>query len=333
MVGDGKAIGDNAVSVVIPAYNAESTLRPCLRALHDQSLPRGNYEIIVVDDGSTDRTSEIAQEFNVTYIFQTNQGPATARNKGVKKAQGSIVLFTDSDCVPDHNWIREMVNPFHDPDVVGVKGAYKTMQTEFAARFAQAEFEDRYDLLRKYPLIDMIDTYSAAFRKDVFLRMGGFDEAFPVANNEDTDLSYRLAAEGYKLVFNPKAFVHHHHPKTLIDYLRIKFWRGYWRMIVYRRYPDKAVRDSYTPVVIKIQAILMMLSLPLFFLSLFALYFLYVALVLWVAIVLSSLTFAIKTFRKDRIVGIASPFVVLLRSFVFAIGSILGIIRCFFKLA
>ena len=178
----------------------------------------------------------------------------------------------------------------------------------------------------------MIDTYSAAFRKDIFVKIGGFDESFSVANNEDTDLSYRLASSGYKLVFNSKAFVYHAHPETVYNYLKLKFWRGYWRMIVYRRYPDKAVKDSYTPMVIKIQTILMALSLPLFFLSLFAFKFLYFTLLLWVAIVISSLPFAIKTFNKDRIVGIVSPLIVLLRSLVFAIGSILGLIRCFFKL-
>lgn len=326
---DYQAPSVTSLSVIIPAYNAEETLRSCLSALHDQSLPKREYEIVVIDDGSTDRTPDIAKEFKVIYLFQTNQGPATARNKGVSVAQGSIVLFTDSDCVPDHNWLQEMVSPFSDPEVMGVKGAYRTRQTKLGARFAQAEFEDRYDLLQTYTSIDMIDTYSAAFRKEVLVKIGGFDESFSVANNEDTDLSYRLASSGYKLVFNFKAFVYHAHPETVHHYLRLKFWRGYWRMMVYRRYPNKAVKDSYTPMVIKMQAILMALSFPLFFLSLFTFKPLVFALLLWVAIVASSLPFAIKTFNKDRIVGIASPLIVLLRSLVFAMGSIVGLIRFF----
>lgn len=315
-------------SVIIPAYNAEKTLSFCLEALADQSVPKENYEVIVVDDGSTDETSKIAKGFNVKYIFQTNRGPATARNRGARKAAGGIILFTDSDCIPEHSWIQEMVSPFSDTEVVGVKGAYKTRQTKLAARFAQAEFEDRYDLLQKSPSIDMIDTYSAAFKKDIFLSIGGFDESFPVANNEDTDLSYRLAAAGSKLVFNPGAFVYHTHPDTFMKYLKLKFWRGYWRMVVYRRYPGKAVKDSYTPTIIKIQTMLMALSLPLIPLSWFAPNLIYLALLTWGVIIVLSFPFSLKTFKKDRIVGLVSPAVILLRSLVFATGSLLGVVRC-----
>jgi glycosyltransferase involved in cell wall biosynthesis len=317
-------------SVIIPAYNAEKTLSFCLKALADQSIPEGDYEVIVVDDGSTDGTSKIAKESNVKYIFQTNQGPATARNRGAREAEGDLILFTDADCVPDRNWIQEMTSPFSDPDVVAVKGTYKTRQTEWMAKFAQAEFEDRYDLLQKSPSIDMVDTYSAVFRKDIFLNMGGFDQSFPVASNEDTDLSYRLTAAGYKLVFNSRAFVYHTHSVTLIEYLKLKFWRGYWRMVVYRRYPDKALKDTYTPVVIKIQTMLMALSLPLLLLSWFVPNLIYLALLAWVITIVSSFPFSFKTFKEDRIVGLLSPGVVLLRSLVFAIGSLLGIVRSLF---
>lgn len=318
---------DPRFSIIVPAYNAEKTLSACLESLADQSVSEANYEVIVVDDGSTDDTSKITNRFNVKYIFQTNQGPAAARNKGADAAAGQIILFTDADCVPGHNWIREMVSPFNDSEVVGVKGAYKTMQTELAARFAQAEFDDRYDLLQKSRYIDMIDTYSAAFKKDIFLNIGGFDKSFPVANNEDTDLSYRLYAAGYKLVFNSKAFVYHTHPHTFIKYLKLKFRRGYWRMVVYIRYPDKAVKDSYTPAVIKIQTIVMTLSLPFFFLSWLAPDLIYLVLLFCAIIVFASFPFSFKTFKKDKIVGLISPVIVLLRSFVFAIGSLSGIIR------
>ena len=313
-------------SIIIPAYNSEKTLFSCMESIEEQSVSKEDYEVIVVDDGSTDSTAAIAQKFNIKYIYQTNQGPASARNKGVRSAIGDIVLFTDSDCIADHNWIREMVKPFSDPEIIGVKGAYKTKQKELAAKFAQAEFEDRYDLLLKNSNIDMIDTYSAAFRKDVFLNIGGFDQSFPVANNEDTDLSYRLAASGYKLVFNPNAFVYHKHPDTLMKYLKIKFWRGYWRMVVYSRYPDKALKDSYTPAVIKIQTILMALSLLLFLLGLIIPGIIYFAMICWGIIIISTFPFALKTYKKKKMVGLISPWVILLRSFVFATGSVYGMI-------
>ena len=314
-------------SVIVPAFNAEIILTSCLEALLAQSMPKEDYEVIVVDDGSTDNTSKTAQQFNVKTICQPNRGPAAARNRGVAEARGDVILFTDSDCIPDRKWIQEMTLPFENPEVVGVKGAYKTCQTRLAARFAQAEFEDRYDLLQPLPSIDMIDTYSAAFRKDIFQEMGGFDESFPVANNEDTDFSYRLSAASHKLVFNREAFVYHTHPDTLLKYLRVKFRRGYWRMVVYGRYPEKAVKDSYTPGVIKIQTLLMALSIILLFLSGFVESAVYPAVLVWVIIIVSSFPFSFKTFKKDRAVGLTSPAIILLRSMVFAMGSLAGLIR------
>jgi len=82
-------------SIIIPAYNSEKTLFTCLESLEDQSLSKEAYEVIIVDDGSTDSTATIAKKFNNKYIYQTNQGPASARNKGVKSAVGDIILFTE----------------------------------------------------------------------------------------------------------------------------------------------------------------------------------------------------------------------------------------------
>ena len=312
-------------SVVVPVYNSERTLGFCLEALSIQTLPRERFEVIVVDDGSTDRTSKIARQFDVRYMFQKNRGPASARNLGADAAAGSLILFTDSDCVPCPNWLEEMVQPFTDLQVVAAKGSYRTRQTELVARFAQMEFEDRYDMLKKNAGIDMIDTYSAAFRKEVFKRMGGFDSRFPKANNEDTELSYRLDTAGCKMVFNPKAVVFHTHPSTLEKYLKLKFWRGYWRMIVYRRYPKKALKDSYTPNVLKIQTMLMAMSFPLCLFSAFVPAFIWLVLLLWSILMISALPFSIKTYKKDKLAGLFSPLIILFRSLVFALGSLLGL--------
>jgi cellulose synthase/poly-beta-1,6-N-acetylglucosamine synthase-like glycosyltransferase len=330
-VNDDSAFSDlPLVSVIVPAYNAEGTISACLENLSNQSYPKKCYEIVVIDDGSTDCTFDLVEASNIKCKSQPNQGPASARNNGVLESVGSIVLFTDSDCVPDLNWIEEMVTPFQDSDVAGVKGAYRTKQKELAARFAQAEFEDRYDLLKKSVWIDMVDTYSAAFRKDVFLSVGGFDENFPVANNEDTDLSYRLVHKGFKLVFSERARVYHTHPDTIVKYLKTKFWRGYWRIVVYRRYPDKAIKDSYTPTVVKLQTMIMAISLPFLALSIIQSSFIYPVIFMWAGIMASSFPFALKTYNKDKIVGALSPLFVFFRSAVFALGSLLGVGRCVF---
>jgi glycosyltransferase involved in cell wall biosynthesis len=137
-------------SIIIPAYNAETTIENCIQALLSQSVERNLYEIIVVDDGSKDRTAEIIHTFPVNYHFQENQGPAAARNKGAQLSKGEIILFTDSDCVPDRFWLERMAAPFSEnPSISGVKGAYKSRQSSLTARFAQAEYEDRFGHLKE----------------------------------------------------------------------------------------------------------------------------------------------------------------------------------------
>lgn len=311
-------------SVIIPAFNAGKTLSDTLVALKQQSISPAEYEVIVVDDGSTDETAALARRFGANCISQPNRGPAAARNYGVRVARGEIILFTDADCVPDRDWIRQMTLPFRNERMVGVKGAYRTRQTELAARFAQAEFEDRYDLLKKVAAIDMVDTYSAAFRREVFIKIGLFDESFPVANNEDTELSYRLCAASYFLEFNPEALVYHRHLDSFAKYLRLKFKRGYWRIVVYRNYPGKAFKDTYTPIVIKLQTLTAALSLAAAFCSFFFPKLLTVAVWFFLGIMASSAAFSIKTFKKDPIVGLISPAVVLGRAIAFALGSLFG---------
>lgn len=247
-------INQPRVSVIVPAYNAQKSIGECLAALENQSFPRDRYEVIVVDDGSVDSTSEIIKKFRVRYHYQENQGPARARNLGAGSARGELIFFTDADCIADPDWIRQMAASLKKPDIVGVKGAYKTNQARLWARFAQIEFQERYELLKTKKTIDMVDTYSAGYRKDIFEKAGGFDTSFPVPNNEDTDLSYRLSSMGYKMIFNPNAVVYHtNHPDSLLGYGRLKFWRGYWRMVVYEKFASKMIKDSYTPQSLKLQ--------------------------------------------------------------------------------
>ncbi len=310
-----------ALSIVIPAYNAANTLPELLDALSQQTVPASDFEVIVVDDGSTDATADIARRAGVRILSQTNQGPAAARNHGAKEARGKYIIFTDSDCVPDPGWLAAMVAPFNDPNVMGVQGAYRTEQTALAARFAQLEFEDRYDLMRCFSSIDLVATYAAAFPRAIFLRMGGFDTSFPKANNEDTEFSYRLAAGGYKLVFADSAIVRHQHPETVLDYLRTKLARAYWRLVVYRRYPEKAVKDRYTTNRIKFQTLAASAGLGSLILSpIFPPLFL-ISVALFAGILVSATPLA-KRATTDPVLARACFPLVFGRSIVFAIGSL-----------
>ena len=134
-----------SVSIIIPTFNGARRIGNCLDALQDQAAAR-NAEILVVDDGSTDSIAEVIRRYSqVRLITQTNAGPAAARNRGAAEARGSIILFTDDDCVPTADWLDEMLEPFSDPEIVGAKGVYRTRQKSVAARFVQIEYEDRYN--------------------------------------------------------------------------------------------------------------------------------------------------------------------------------------------
>ncbi|KJU83079.1 glycosyl transferase family 2 [Candidatus Magnetobacterium bavaricum] len=303
------------VSVIVPAYNAAATIGKCMEGLFRQTFNRDDYEVIVVDDGSEDATVKCLGGFPVKLYRQPNRGPAAARNHGAGGASGDILLFTDSDCVCDQSWIQEMLKPFETPNIAAVKGVYRNAQTSLTSRFAQVEFEERYELLKKSAFIDMVDTYSAAIKREVFEGIGGFDEGFPRANNEDTELSYRLCAAGHKMVFNPNAIVYHlNHPASILKYARQKFWRGYWRMVVYRRYPKKMFKDSYTPQSLKLQ-ILTVFAL-LFSLALVPVYgpFLYASLFLAAIYVVLTLGFVRFAFSRDRPIGLLSTFYLALRA-------------------
>lgn len=203
-----------SVSIIIPTFNGASRIGNCLDALLKQAT-KGDAEILVVNDGSTDNTADVVASYpNVRLITQSNAGPAAARNRGALEARGSIILFTDDDCVPTPEWLRAMTEPFKVPDVVGVKGVYRTRQSRLAARFVQLEYEDKYRLMADLPDIDFIDTYSAGFRRERFLEMNGYDTSFPVACAEDVELSYRMSARGWTMKFVPSAIVYHTHPET-----------------------------------------------------------------------------------------------------------------------
>ena len=295
------------------------------------SVVVSDMEVIVVDDGSTDETAEIVKRYDVRYFHQPNQGPATARNNGAWQARGEIVIFTDSDCVPRPDFVERLARAFDDPETAAAQGAYETFQPEIVARFAQIEFEDRYELMKRYDDIDLVATYAAAYPLDVFREMNGFDESFPAANNEDTELSYRLAAAGRRMVFVPDAIVAHQHPATLLRYLRIKFWRGYWRIVVYRKFPGKAVKDRYTTSVVKLQTLGMLGVLGCLVVGLVWPPLWWLALAGVVLVAATSLPFAAWAWKRDRGVGVAAPGIVLLRSVVFAAGSLRGLLACLIR--
>ena len=323
------------ISVIIPAYNSEKTIVNTIEALIKQNYPKKNYEILVVDDGSTDATRNVVKKIKkVRLIKQNHNGPAAARNLGAKKSRGDILLFTDADCIPDKNWIKEMTMPFKNSNIVGVSGTYKTLnKNKFMARFVGYEIEQRHERMKKHKFIDFIGTFSAAYRKKIFFKFGGFDTRFKTSSGEDPELSYRIDKAGLKMVFQPKAIVFHPHPDSLWKYLKQKYQRAVWRNLMYwGKHEEKIFSDSYTPKSTFLQLFfsgLFILMTLVLFLSKFSIIFLiaFLFISLFSLALLLNIDFIMFLFKKEKSMIFYTPLILMLRNLV----VIFGIFNGFFK--
>ncbi|RXH58446.1 Glycosyl transferase, family 2 [Granulicella sibirica] len=314
-----------SASIIIPTFNGASRIGNCLTALLDQTAGR-DIEILVIDDGSKDETGDVVRRYpTVRLISRANAGPAAARNLGAFEARGEILLFTDDDCIPMTGWLDAMLTPFESREVVGVKGTYCTRQRELAARFVQVEYEDKYRLMADLPSIDFVDTYSAGFRRENFLEMNGYDTSFPVACAEDVELSYRMSARGWKMVFAPKAVVCHTHPDSFSRYLKKKYKFAFWRVLAVRKNPSKGVKDSHTPQVMKLQLLFAPALVTAAVFDLIVRPAVPATAIVLGAFVLSTLPFAARAFAKDPLIGMLSPAILAARACAQLFGVVAGV--------
>jgi glycosyltransferase involved in cell wall biosynthesis len=323
------------VSVVIPVYNAEKLILETLKALDCQTFK--DFEAIIVNDGSTDNSLRIINNYKPRFFMrvasQKNFGPARARNKGAKMANGEIIIFIDSDCVPYPDFIERMIAPFKNKSVVGVQGDYETKNKESViARYVGYEIGYRHENMGQMKKIDHIATYAAAYRKKDFGR--GFSEEFKKADMEDTEFSYRLAKAGKILVFEPSAVVKHPHPSTLSKFLGQQYRRGYWRSFGHRIHPEKLVKDSYMGRSIALQgSISAIFFIATFFSILFAICNLSVIPFIFPIVVLlilffSNVLFGIFCYRRyEKKMLIVAPAVASFRSLAGTLGFLRGLIE------
>jgi lipopolysaccharide/colanic/teichoic acid biosynthesis glycosyltransferase/GT2 family glycosyltransferase len=327
-------------SVIVPVYNGAGTIERCLNALAAQTVAPGRYEVIVVDDGSTDDTAAVIARWRrahphiqLTLLSQANAGPAAARNRGAAAARAPLLLFTDADCAPTPTWIEAMTAPFADPDVAGAKGAYVTEQTGLVPRFVQAEYEDRYDRMAGQAQIDFIDTYSAAYRRAIFLENEGFDPIFTTASVEDQEFSFRLAQKGYRLVFAPAARVSHLHDSSVREYFRRKYYIGFWKALMIRWHPERMVQDSHTPQVLKVQIVLLAALIALAPLALLGLIWPPLNW-LWAAVAATALLFLLTTLpfvrklaQRSPALALIGPPMLVVRALALGSGYLIGTIH------
>jgi len=325
-----------SVSVCIVALDEEQALPALFRSLDAQSVK--DFELVLVNDRSTDETGALMQAYAARAPFpakvvhnttapQGTTGKIQALDIAIEASSGELLLFTDADCAPAPYWVAQMTAPFADPEVAGVKGVYQTRQPQLVARFVQFEYETRYARMARAASIDFVDTYSAAYRREVFLANGGFDPVFPTASVEDQEFSFRLARKGYRLCFAPEAAVYHRHDRTLGEYWRRKFAIGYWKALLLRWHPERAIRDSHTPQVLKAQIGLAALLITASLTGLFWPPAGWVALSAALLFGLSGAPFCWRAMRRDLALGLAAFWLLLVRALALGSGLAVGTLR------
>jgi glycosyltransferase involved in cell wall biosynthesis len=204
----------------MPTYNRVHFLERCLLPLFAQDYPQDRYEIILVDDGSTDDTvacaRKLAQPWGGAFriVSQPNGGPASARNAGFKASQAEIIAFIDSDCVAPPDWIRTLVESMTGTQAAGVGAPVVAADvTNWVARYMDAV--DFYRHRVRGGKVDYLVTGNVAFRRAVLSEVGGFQNQ-PRPGAEDVELSFRIKQAGYPLaVINTGAVKHYGTPPSV----------------------------------------------------------------------------------------------------------------------
>src|SRR5712691_3174784 len=225
------------VSVVVCTYNGGRTLEQCLRSLLNLDYP--DFEIIVVDDGSTDDTAEILPRFSeIRTIRQTNRGLSAARNVGLHAASGSIIAYTDSDCFVDRDWLTLLVQQLECSGASAVGGPNLTPDDGWLAGCVAASPGQPTHVLENDQVAEHIPGCNMAFQRDVLLEIHGFDYQFKRAG-DDVDICWRLQHAGHWITFAPGAFVWHHRRQSPRAYLRQQAGYGEAEALLRFKHPDR----------------------------------------------------------------------------------------------
>jgi O-antigen biosynthesis protein len=261
------------VSVVVASYNADRTLKACLESLRQLNYP--DYEIILVDDGSTDTTPKLADQFglreqaeaapapgssdmrsanqpapphqlvtsstsgNFRYFrHTTNLGLSVARNTGIAAAEGEIMAFTDADCRADEDWLYYLVANLQDQEFAGLGGPNLLPREDSAVAAAvMVSPGGPAHVMLDDRQAEHIPGCNMAFYKSALMAIGGFDPIFRKAG-DDVDICWRLQQAGYKIGFSPAAFVWHYRRSTVGAYLKQQRGYGEAEALLVRKHPE-----------------------------------------------------------------------------------------------
>lgn len=231
------------ISVVVCSYNGKRTIRDCFEGLLRLEYP--NFEVIVVDDGSTDATAAITREYGFRLISTENRGLSNARNTGLEAATGEIVAYLDDDAYPDPHWLTYLAATFMTTKHAGVGGPNVAPPNDGLTGdcVANAPGNPVHVLLSDQEA-EHIPGCNMAFRKSCLEAIGGFDAQFRTAG-DDVDLCWRLQQRGWTLGFSPAAMVWHHRRNSVRAYWKQQLGYGQAEGLLERKWPEKYNADGH----------------------------------------------------------------------------------------
>ncbi|MCB9450366.1 MAG: glycosyltransferase [Anaerolineaceae bacterium] len=234
-----------SVSIIVPVYNGANTINICLQSLLGQHYPADLFEIIVVENGSTDNTAEVVAAYPhpVRLLRSQERGPAAARNLGIAHSDKEIVAFTDADCIAHPDWLAELVKGYTNAEIGGIGGAI--LPYEHADRNLYEWFAEQHPPLQNFisgdhEFLPHLYTANASYRRAVINQVDNFNPG--MVTGEDVDLAWRVQLHTrLKLHYAPQAIIYHHHRSTQKGLARQYRNYGFGEILLdtlYGRYPQ-----------------------------------------------------------------------------------------------
>ena len=259
------------ISVVIPMRNEADILERCLSAMEELDYPKEFFEVVLVNDGSTDNTGELITgqdwSFDYQYIETDGVGVSKARDIGFRRAKGDFIAFTDADCVVERDWLLRLSEPFYE-DVAAVGGPNITPDDDVP--FARcvglvlsflskpgARYAYEGDSVHE---IHHNPTCNVMYRKSVLEEVNGFNQ--DLVTTDDEELDYRIRKKGYRIIYTPNARVKHYRRPNWKKFMKMAYYYGVGRMQSTKVHPEMARWFHFAPVILMVTAVaLLILSL------------------------------------------------------------------------
>jgi glycosyltransferase involved in cell wall biosynthesis len=225
------------ISVIVCSYNGSATIRETLNAL--QHLVYPNFEVIVVNDGSTDNLAEIANSYPVKLVTTKNQGLSNARNTGMYHAEGEIIAYVDDDAYPDPHWLLYIAYAYltSKHDCIGGPNISPLEDGDVSTCVANAPGGPLH-VLETDEVAEHVPGCNMTFRKKALMRIGGFDPTFRTAG-DDVDACWRIQQQGGTVGFHPSAVVWHHRRNSIKAFWRQQIGYGKAEALLEEKWPEK----------------------------------------------------------------------------------------------